>query len=358
MSVAETCTEFKRIVYPLFKKYSKFVLEIKSHGREYDDEPSTVSTINRINRVLRHTGLNVTSLEINCTDKYPCNRLFDRIECGKLKQLTIIKLKRECQNVLSTHRFDSLELLTSTDCDLANLKHLNKLKCLNVCHSNSEGDNLQTILANNPNIGSFTFQQSEIDELDYHFDCQLLQQIPKVQKLALCCRRNTILNLNVLSSLQCLATLRIDQSVEIINVLAQFANKSLLKELEVHVVNFDGSFVNVLKDFDELELLHVDHDHNKFHPYPLDVWPIVWPPNIKQLYLNNMGVRRDVAMSTIRQLKFLEKFDSCFEFGTGNADLVFKNVSKLVANREQKLYLTLPWCKNYTFEGKSYEVSF
>lgn len=38
----------------------------------------------------------------------------------------------------------------------------------------------------------------------------------------------------------------------------------------------------------------------------------------------------------------MEKFDAFVEFGTESADIVFRDIFELVANREQKLYLALP----------------
>lgn len=302
-NVAETCTKFESVADDLFRKHSTFVVD-----------SSIVQTgPNNINRILKHTGRHIKSLEIRfCSDEVPCSAVLDLIECSKLKELKIFHLKSSCENVFTSHSFDNLELFTACTHNFPNLKTLlaglNKLKCLNIQLINIDNDDLILVLRNNPNMESFVYSGHEVD-----FNCQLLEMIPKVQKLALCFETGTLSNVNLLPACDYLTALQINcQKVEISTFLSRLPKPKLLKELELHCIREVNlpSLLKVIRRFDNLELLHldalVDDDVND----EILTNPIVWPPSIKRLYLHNIFIYRKTCISTIRQLKSLEQFDA------------------------------------------------
>lgn len=351
MNVAETCTKFKSVADSLFKKHSFFVLK---HDPRRSARTEQTVLQNNMKRILKHTGHHVTSLEIRYySDDFP---VFDWIDCSKLKQLQMFDWKPSYENVFTSNSFDNLELFSSF-CSFPNLNTvlagLNKLKCLNIDPTEINVDDLKLILRNNTNLESFVV---DANRRGFDFNCQLLQMIPKVQKLALCCEEGNISNVNSLPTFDHLTTLQLNcKKIDVSEFLGRLTQPTLLKELEVHCVSLNSlvSLLKVLGRFDNLELLHLDAvmgDNNEYSNFMAKSF--LWPPSIKRLYLFNMPINRTICCSTIRQLKSLEQFDALFLLDTNNADIVFRNISKLLVGREQKLHLALPWCCNFSFGGK------
>lgn len=267
INLAETCTKFKQVVCRIFDKSTILELDRKQRVNISSSELELVYNVSEegvdqyIDRLLVHVGPHISSLKIFCNEKYSCSRLMKHVDCKKLKSIEIGSLEEACQNDLFVpkclYSCRNVELLTLYNVSSLKtfLETFHKLKCFNIMHCNIEFSDLRMVFQNNPEISSFVFNGRD-------FDCQLLELIPKIEKLSLDVHvfydEGNISNLNTLLTLNQLSKLRLNcHNKNLNNFFVDLARKGVIEELELHCAQIDSNSLKTLKTFDKLQLLTI-----------------------------------------------------------------------------------------------------
>lgn len=309
MNLAETCICLRKVADRFFKNYSKFVVdsETAEKGDVYFD------------RVILFIGQHVSSLWIDCWDELNLTQTAKIINgCNNLKSLRIDdyrddwredthqnvqSIKDMLQNVES-FRVDKVEQLTLCNCDtdfaMRVLEYVPKLKHLNIDVFNYDTDAVMRVLQKNPSLESFVHTE---DGFPANINFQLLKLISNVERLCLDIDYENISELLKLDRLTKLS-LYCD-GLNISNFLVQLGTKKL-QEIELHAVEVDYHFVDILMSFKMLQLLVIYQYSNRNCKSKL---PTAWPAKLKHLRLIDFEFTLNAFISTIQQSKCLESID-------------------------------------------------
>ncbi len=326
--------------------------EIVQKGEEY------------INAVLKDIGRSVTSLKIVCACKFdknfPCINLMNWIDSKNLKSLHIDDITVECQNDMLLHDFTNVETLTLKVCfekwkkNFANnfLQQFRKLKHFAVSSVDIERPEWEIVFKNNPDIESLIVRR-----VDCNFYCKLLEFIPKVQILILNTFDWYIREVDALRALHQIKKLHLNCEREnLSDLIVELGKNGIMEELVLVNLKVDDKFFEILKTFNRLQLLSIEYgDSDDGDDYDPKNWKLTAAftglPQLKYLKLQSFEFALKTFISTIRQLKCLEKFDLSGCSIARRDKSTFQDLDKLSGNvlesivdtnRLQRLDVVLP----------------
>lgn len=316
-----------------------------------------------INAVLSDIGRSVTSLKFACACKFnnnfPCNNLMNWIDSKNLKSLHIDDITVECQNGMLLHDFTNVETLTLKICfekwkkNFAKnfLQQFRKLKHFAVSSVDIGRPEWEMVLKNNPDI-----ERLFVRRVDCNFYCKSLEFIPKVQILLLNTFDWYLRDVDALRALHQIKKLHLNCEKEnLSDLIGELGKNGIMEELVLDNLKVDDKFFEILKTFDRLQLLCIEYGDGDGDEYDPKNWKLTTAftclPRLKYLKLQSFEFTLKTFISTIRQLKCLEKFDlsgcsiarrdkSTFE----DLDKLSGNVLESIVdtNRQQRLDVVLP----------------
>lgn len=227
-----------------------------------------------------------------------------------------------------------------------------KLKSLNIFYARIEAAEVEIMLKDHRGIESFAIRR-----VDFNFDCKLLELIPNVEILVLDTFDWYVRNINSLQTLHHIKSLQLNCEKENLNdLIGAMAQTGIMEEMELHHLKVDDKFFEILKSFDKLRLLSISYANDEDDVYEPADWKLTTfacLPQLKCLLLDSFEFTVKTFISTIRQLKDLEKFDLSSCSITRRDKSKFKDFAKLSqqileiiddTGRQQRLDVVMPIC--------------
>lgn len=296
INLAKTCHHWKDVAEKmLFKRYTELTVN------------RSMLMNGHISDVLSHVGQYVETLKCNLNgvngelEKRFWSAVNNKCKC--LKSIVIeLWSEQTVQNFTDFDCFKSVEKLDLDECTLRtgskfslsfrNLKHL--------CCSNSltEAD-LKALFKSNSNLIALSY----MGRMGMGSTIRCFEMVPKIEALRTAIPYvpdyETLINFNNLKKLDLWCEYR-----NINDLLIRLANKGIIEELDLSMILCDQRTFEILKRFTKLQLLSIENLSG------ITIKPTTnWPPNLKYLALEDFKISVETLLSTIKQLKVLEKID-------------------------------------------------
>lgn len=301
INLSRTCKHLKKIANIFNRIYSDFKINVYMNNKQQDYIEHVISNINTTVAEILIDYKN-SEVPMNVRKMSKC--------CGvDVKNLQISNWTVDVTES-EYHRFNNLEILTMADCDFRRVlscffELFSGLKAVNLLGFRNLPNTifLEKLFRKNPTIESFVW----MGDVKAFEEFELFGMIPNITALSLKVDGTindydfgtTFINLTKLQ-LHCNG----ESISEFLHALATSTEIPVLKEMELLRVHVDDLFFYALYYFRRLELLAIST-----WSYWKLVLPLDWPETIKHLRLNSFIISMAGFMSTIRQLKYLERFD-------------------------------------------------